>query len=354
MRLKHALIGTVLLLLAACATTPGSPIGTGEGQATGTIPSDVPTDTPEGYPPPEPVVLEEQAYPLPTIPTLDNYPAPIPDEPYPAPESGLSDACEIRPPDPVRLEFTAEDGTALVGTYYPPGDCGAPLALLFHQNGRSKEIWVDLALWMQNRNGTASLNLGRALASPNRQYEWFPPLPASLSVAVLAIDFRNHGESGGSGGFDPGGYLMDARAALALGRNLPEVDSERILTLGSSIGADAAVDVCISLEGSAVAETQEDQGCRGALSLSPGNFLAVDYARAVRALGEAPHQAQVRCLAAQGDGSAPDLCQTDFGDYFQATIYPGSDHGIDLIEPGRDPDIAMVILEFLQAGLGLR
>jgi pimeloyl-ACP methyl ester carboxylesterase len=254
---------------------------------------------------------------------------------------------------PIRLAFSASDGTNLVGTYYPPANCSAPLALLFHQNGRSKEIWVDLALWLQNRSGETSAAPVGFLSSPNRQYNWFPPMPQGLSIAVLAVDFRNHGESGGSGGFDPAGFLQDAQAALAMGRSLPEVDPEQVITIGTSIGADAAVDVCISLDGSQAAAQQQDQGCRGALSFSPGNFLGVAFQEAVGALGQPPHQAHVRCLAAEGDGSAPDLCRTDFGDFFSSTIYPGSDHGIDLITPGRDPEVGTVILDFLNESLGL-
>jgi pimeloyl-ACP methyl ester carboxylesterase len=207
-----------------------------------------------------------------------------------------------------------------------------------------KESWVDLALWLQNRADETGAPSG---------YDWFPAMPADLSFAVFAIDFRGHGESAEAAGFDPAGFLQDAQAALATGKTLAGVDPARIITIGASIGADASVDACVTLDGSNVAADQANQGCIGAMPLSPGNFLGVSYTEAAARLGDDPHDAYVYCIAAENDANAPDLCRAELGSHHRPTIYAGGAHGINLLQPGLSPDIGQLILDFLLESLGL-
>jgi len=325
----------LLLLLAACRNPSASPIPP-VASATGVA----------AYPPPGGTL----AYPAPSAPAPSGYPAPTDtaQPPYPAPGG------EQISTDPQDLSFVSEDGLALAGTYYPSSTANSPLVLLMHQFGRSRADWVELAHWMQNGSSPGAYTSG-VLANRAFKYDWFPPMPAGLSLAVFSFDFRGHGGSAGpSESFDAAGFLMDARAALAFARALPGIDPQRIITIGASIGADAAVDVCLSIDDFEIDDEQEGQGCIGALSLSPGNFLGVDYVAAITRLGQAPHAVTVHCLAAEADANAPELCRAEVGAYKTHTIYPGSDHGFALIEDGRDPNVGQVILDFLLQALDLQ
>ena len=63
---------------------------------------------------------------------------------------------------------------------------------------------------------------------------------AAAGYVALAFDHRNFGESGGEPRRheDPQGKLSDLRAAVSLLRSRPEVDSERIGTVGICLAAD--------------------------------------------------------------------------------------------------------------------
>ena len=169
------------------------------------------------------------------------------------------------------------------------------------------------------------------------------------SLDAFTFDFRGHGHSSDAPTTGEG-FLMDARAALAHARDLPHVDLARVITMGTSIGAASAVDVCVVLDGSIVAVQQLSQGCLGALSFSPGNFLNLHYIDAIDALGETFHDAIVCCLMAEND--SPEVCQMPIGDHCKPIIYPGNAHGEALIEPSLDPGIDQVILDFLLGTLG--
>jgi len=89
----------------------------------------------------------------------------------------------------------------------------------------------------------------------------------------------------------------------------------RVVTMGSSIGADAAVNVC-------------NGNCIGALSLSPGNWLGADYSQSV----DASQDMLVWCVAAEGDSQAARTCEHASGEQYKDTYYPGDKHGTALFE----------------------
>jgi dienelactone hydrolase len=166
-----------------------------------------------------------------------------------------------------------------------------------HMMGKTKESWELLPALLQGA--------GMAHESAEQQ-----------SYAVLAFDFRGHGESEG----DPGnadGLLQDAQAAQSMMRTLPEVDPERIVLIGASIGADAAVDTC-------------GEGCIGAISLSPGSYLGPNYNDALVTLGDK----SVLCVASEEDSLPAQTCeggrQALLSDY-QIQIYTGRYHGTDML-----------------------
>jgi alpha-beta hydrolase superfamily lysophospholipase len=82
---------------------------------------------------------------------------------------------------------------------------------------------------------------------------------AAAGVAALLFDHRGFGDSGGEPDrFDPRLQLDDWRAAIALARSLPGVDSDRVATFGSSMGG-----------GNALAAAADDPGIAAVVSQVP-------------------------------------------------------------------------------------
>lgn len=311
------------LTVVACTPAPGGP-------PTPTAAPPEPEDVSVPYPAPTQITQPTPAgdgYPAPATPSSgDAYPPPATSPPERAPAS------------PIPVAFPSLDGVLLAGTYYPPLAAPSPVVLLMHQFGSDQRQWDEIALWLQT-------------GQPSPGASWLPPLPEGLTFAVFTFDFRGHGASEGNRNLDAG-LLMDAQAALAFAKTQSGAAPDRVLTIGTSVGADAAVDACVSLTDEAsVAETQETQGCVGALSLSPGSYLGVDYASAANALLADPHRLTIYCLAAEGDGVSPGTCQSVSHENFRAVIYAGNAHGVALLRPGLEPDVGALILEFLLASL---
>jgi len=216
--------------------------------------------------------------------------------------------------EPQQVQFQSTDGTPLAGTYLPPTQSPAPGLMLMHMMGASKESWGALPALLQ----------GVGIAHEGAQQP---------SYAVLAFDFRGHGESGGNAG-DRAGMLEDAEAALAYFQSLPGVDRDRIVLIGASIGADAAVDICSA-------------GCIGAASLSPGSFLGSIYNDALLDLEDKP----VLCVATEEDSHSAETCrggeQAGLSDY-QIQIYQGREHGTDMFAIAeQQPYLTDLLFEWL-------
>lgn len=247
------------------------------------------------------------------------------------------------PPEPQRVEFQTEDGLNLVGYYYPAAVDSAPALVLMHWAGGTHCDWVavNLAQWAQNRGlleGVAANpvceNAELHVPDPLEEY---PPLPAGQSYAVFAFDYRGYGESEGSNNWDASGYLKDSVAAVKTAQGLDGVDPARVATIGASIGADGAIDSCA-------------EGCLGSLSLSPGNYLGVDYAGEVTRLGA--EQKPAWCVASKQDGESYPKCENASGGFFQKFIYEENGHGMSFFETGLDPKATQIIFDFLQLVFG--
>ena len=111
------------------------------------------------------------------------------------------------------------------------------------------------------------------------------------------------------------------------------MDPSRSANIGASIGADGSADAC-------------DDACLGALSISPGSYLTVQYSDRVTAILPRP----VRCLAAQGDQPSASTCaNAGPGDNYEGIVLDGDAHGMDLLEED-DPvfNLEGFFLEFLE------
>lgn len=242
-------------------------------------------------------------------------------------------------PAPQKISFQAEDGVTLVGELFlAEGVAGpAPALMLMHQMGSSRAVWVQNGLvnWLTGRpvwgKGPGSL-----LFAPLPQALTWPALPAGQRFNVFTFDFRGHGESQGRIA-ETADFLMDAKAAYAVLQQQAGVDPQQIALIGASIGADAAIDICV-------------EGCLGALSLSPGNYLDVPYAELVEELGVDGKPAW--CIVSQDDQLPAQTCQGAAGETYRSIIYPGPAHGTALLVPGRQPDIGQLFLDFLKITFG--
>lgn len=242
---------------------------------------------------------------------------------------------EPLPPEPQSVPFPAADGYEQMGMYYPGAKNPGPLVVLMHWAPGDASDWDAIAPWLQNR-GLA----GPDAPDPSQPWldsSWFPEMGEENSFGVFTFSFR--GCSNGCAEFDRSGWLNDAYGAYEAARVLPGVDPEQIVFIGASIGADGAVNACL-------------EGCQGSMSLSPGNYLGVDYVEAVKAVEELGVPAW--CLAAESDTPAYNACTGAEGELYRSVIHPGSDHGMALIQPGvYDPDTMALMIEFLDLTIGL-
>ncbi|MBC8335349.1 MAG: hypothetical protein ISR59_04780 [Anaerolineales bacterium] len=268
------------------------------------------------------------------VPEASDAPPPVEDAPPPALEPSVDpeptavpepDFVPL-PPDAQRMEFEASDGASLVGYYYPASVPDAPVVVLMHWAGGDQTDWQNngMIAWLQNR-GVGGIQ------KSSRQSAIYPVMPEDTSFAVFTFDFRGFGESSGS--FSRDGGLLDAKTAYEFVKTIEGVDPSRIAGIGSSIGSDGVVDGCA-------------EGCLGALSLSPGSYLTLTYSDEVKRLDA--EKKPVTCIASEGDGTSAAACNSAAGTYYKTVIYPGRDHGDELLQQPNIPEgIGQVILDWL-------
>jgi len=206
-----------------------------------------------------------------------------------------------------RITVAAADGVTLVGDLYPPDDTPAPGVLLLHMEGGQKEDWASFATRLQE-----------------------------AGYAVLALDLRGHGESGGEVDWAAG--PDDVGRAWAVLVAQPEVDPERTAVVGAGVGANLALGV-------AAARPQ----VRAAVLLSPGlDYEGVSIEERMAAYGERP----VLIVASQDDVHAAESAQTLAGAALGEHVlmlYRDAGHGTGMFE--RQPDLTDLLLGWLQTQL---
>ena len=235
------------------------------------------------------------------------------------------------------VSFQSSDGQELSGVYYPPAKGPAPLIILMHWAPGDQSDWEAAACWLQNRGSCEEVLNPKAVSWLDPA--WFPSLPHDRSYAVFTFTFR--GCEGGCQKSDRPGWLLDAQAAVLAGREMPGVDAQRIVTVGASIGSDGAADGCIWLN------QQFPGSCLGAFSISPGGYLTIPYADAVRSLGEMQPAAPAWCLYSTNDQESAKACQAASGEHYRAVSYQGSLHGMQLLAPNVQPAPLQLLLDFL-------
>ena len=196
-------------------------------------------------------------------------------------------------PEPQRVGVTASDGLTLVGNFFPApedaaGDTGAPTVLLLHQFGATKRSWRSLI-----------------------------PALHDAGYAILAVDLRGHGETGGS--LDWPQAETDTQTWLDWLRQQSGVDPERLSIIGSSIGSNLA------LRGMA-----DDGHVVTAVAISPGlDYFGVTTQDAVETIGQRSVFLITAQLDTQSSAGVKTLAAVVQGDVL-IRIYRGNAHGVSL------------------------
>ncbi|MCC6299290.1 MAG: hypothetical protein IT314_08320 [Anaerolineales bacterium] len=240
-------------------------------------------------------------------------------------------------PLPTRVDFTAEDGQALVGYFYASWQSNAPVVMLVHQYGVPQNNWVDYGMvdWLQNwpPDGAA--------------HGLFPAMPVDQSFAVFTLDLRGFGESGPpipKNASDEeynkyaAGWIQDVKAALDHVKTLPGVDASRIAIIGANNGADVSVVSC--------------GDCLGVLALSPGNYVDEDFKATVETL-DAKGKI-VWCFSTEKSaGTDVVTCGSVASAHYNWINFPGDGRGMQLIREDKAPaDVGQNILDFLSTVFG--
>lgn len=231
------------------------------------------------------------------------------------------------------ITFTASDGTELQGIFYPADSPGAPLVIMMHWAPGDQSDYVEMAYWLQNRG------LGGGSANPDGlpwlDPSWFPMLGESVTYNVFTFTFRQC--EGGCSAFLREEWLIDAQSAVEFAYGLEGIDQENIVNVGASIGSDGAADGCLYLN------EQHPGACKGAFSISAGDYLTLKYKDVVKQLGADAIPAW--CLYAISDVESSFVCGGFEADNY--TPYEiGDGHGMMLVRPDVDPNPLDLMLEF--------
>jgi hypothetical protein len=305
-RALKAILMIHVLLLAACG-----------GSTTSVVPTQPPVSTGE----------------IPIAPTEENPVAPT--------DAAVVDHNAL-PVEPQEITFQASDGQDLTGRYYPAATSPGPLVVLMHWVNGNMTDWNEIAPWLQNR-GLENPFLPNPGDEPWWDPTWFPEMTADRTYGVFIFNFRDCEPMSERGcvTWDTDGWLLDAQAAMLKAVELDGVDPAKIVAMGSSIGADGAINGCVHLN------EQHPGSCQGALSLSPGGYLGMSYENAVKRLGENQPQVAAWCLADETEIGICNTAANTGNPFFQAWKIPGGGHGNMLLRPDLDPLPMQLILDFL-------
>jgi dienelactone hydrolase len=207
----------------------------------------------------------------------------------------------------MNVNLTTSDAINLKATYYPPKDSTvrADALLLLHEAYDDSRSWDSFARAAQERG-----------------------------YAVLALDLRGHGQSGGEKTFDST-MDNDVDAALAWLKASPAVNSDRIGIVGASLGANLALRGGVRYP-----------EIKSVIMLSPGMLLwKIDIAKAIVDYGPRPLLLVVSKEDAYPAGTVQTLNEQALG-YHQLQIYPGAEHGTKMMMP--HPDLTPLMLDWLQ------
>jgi pimeloyl-ACP methyl ester carboxylesterase len=210
-----------------------------------------------------------------------------------APPAGVTD-------EPVRFE--TPDGVTISGHLYSSAGPKRKVVVLAHEFPRDQTAWTAFAQKL-----------------------------AGMGIDALTFDFRGYGETGG----DRDVSKIDVDLEYAA-RFIASRDYAQVYIFGASMGGTAAIKVAARLD------------LAGIVTISaPDEFRGLDAREDIAAVTEPK-----LFTAAEGDDGAPD--SVDFFAQqaqppFDSIIYPGSEHGTDILRGDSGADLETALLTFLEA-----
>ncbi len=297
------LIVCFIFLIACQQETAVEPTNTSLPEVTIEDTAVPPTDTPKPEPtdtvvppPTEAVVNEETASPdEPTEEPTPETAAEPTEEPKVAPERFTEE-----------LIFTADDGVIIHATFYGTRHI-APQAgiILLHMNGGRRNVWADIG---------------------------FVDLLAENEYAILSIDMRGHGETGGSK--DWTATETDLLQIWTEFTTREDVDAERTAVVGASIGSNMSL---ITGDNIPTIDT--------VVLLSPGlDYFGITTDDRIVSYGDRP----IFIIASEEDRYAAEssetLAELATG-IAELQMYNGAGHGTNMFGP--EPQLAKLILDWL-------
>ena len=248
----------------------------------------------------------------------------------------------LLPPQPIEITFSAADGQELTGLFYPGDANPAPVIVLMTWSRGNQSEWQEIAYWLQGRGLLIrEINSRKIWKSSN----WYPERTLGMPLSVFTFDFRFCQDADGCQAYLPADWLLDAQAAIEAASQLEEVDPERIITAGASIGADGAVDACAWLNAT------EQGTCLGSFALSPSSSLTVDFQTAADALLDQEQPGLIYCLFGLQDEGAAETCR-DYSGIRDIHFGYIDNHGLELVTFSRSPDTLDYLQEFILEALG--
>ena len=207
------------------------------------------------------------------------------------------------------VELAGTDGLKLVGTLYTPGDTSSPWpgVILLHMLWGDRSSWEDFAIQLTD-----------------------------AGYAVLTVDMRGHGETGGEVDWELA--VKDLQMVWSYLGARPDIENDRTGLLGASIGANMALVIAA-----------DKLNARTVVLLSPGlNYAGVEIRDPLITYGERP----LLIVASQEDTYAADSSQRleeiALGEN-KLVMYQGAGHGIHMFE--REPGLADQIIDWLDSYL---
>lgn len=221
------------------------------------------------------------------------------------------------------VRFTTSDDIEIVADYYAPREAEhpAPIAILLHMYRSDRSAFEPLAVAL-NKAG----------------------------YAVLAIDLRGHGESGGAGAKELAkraaerdatlfrAMYKDVAAAHAWLNAQDGIDRARVAIVGASVGCSVALDYGF-----------RDRSVDVVVCLTPGdNYLGLDSTRPIHAF----KTRAVLLLATEDERSATDKLAALNPKINTEIVGPGQVHGTHMF--GKIDGVIERIVRFIDEGIGGR
>lgn len=232
-------------------------------------------------------------------PTSNSEPSPVP-TPTPLPEP-TSPPTSQPPSEPEEVTVEAADGLAITGTFYPGADQGPwPAVMLLHMNGGQRSDWDAFAQHL-----------------------------AGEGYAVLAVDMRGHGDTGGQSDWElAAGDLQRVWAYLT---SREDVDETRAAVAGASIGANMSLVTGV-----------EEPLVKTVIMLSPGlNYFDVTTDDRIVQYGDRPSLIVASEEDTLSADSSEELHQLAGGEN-ELVMYQGAGHGTNMF--AQEPELADLMI----------